>query len=315
MRVFFDLFLFTTGYKVGPQFFRGLKKDALPQVAVTLVLCVTCLLGRLAAAKVFGTTWGRPPAFWPAHSRNRPLSGLPAMPIDRLASQPRRRRSLINNIPVAYAVTYLIGTAFVVWFLPNVGPKLMGVNLKEEGRKLQAQIAGSDKSARPRGCRLSSPGGARLPRHRPDWLNKRGRMEAPQKIAVFILGSEGRARSSRSIRARWSLRATFARFDTLRTAHGSRADVGTEVSDKELLDIPIEFLDVVITNKALVGKTLAELAAMDFAGVFLKKLSRTGKGCRSLLRRGWSGAIADSVRLRRRRAGGQGPRLPRPSDR
>ena len=31
--VFFDLFLFATGYKVGPQFFRGLKKNALPQVA------------------------------------------------------------------------------------------------------------------------------------------------------------------------------------------------------------------------------------------------------------------------------------------
>ena len=32
--VFFDLFLFTTGYKVGPQFFRGLKRDALPQMAL-----------------------------------------------------------------------------------------------------------------------------------------------------------------------------------------------------------------------------------------------------------------------------------------
>lgn len=28
--VFFSLFLFATGYKVGPQFFRGLKKSALP---------------------------------------------------------------------------------------------------------------------------------------------------------------------------------------------------------------------------------------------------------------------------------------------
>ena len=36
--VFFLLFLFTTGYKVGPQFFRGLKKDALPQLAITVVL-------------------------------------------------------------------------------------------------------------------------------------------------------------------------------------------------------------------------------------------------------------------------------------
>jgi len=36
--VFFDLFLFTTGYKVGPSVLRALEKDALPQVAITLVL-------------------------------------------------------------------------------------------------------------------------------------------------------------------------------------------------------------------------------------------------------------------------------------
>src|SRR6476469_6972396 len=52
--VFFDLFLFTTGYKVGPQFFRALKKDAGPQVALTLVLCVTCLLAAYTAAKLLG---------------------------------------------------------------------------------------------------------------------------------------------------------------------------------------------------------------------------------------------------------------------
>src|SRR5262249_35713766 len=54
--------------------------------------------------------------------------------------------------------------------------------------------------------------------------------------------------------------------------------IGTEVNDKELLDFPIEFLDVVITNKAIAGKSLAELAAMPFArGVFLKKLTSTGQ--------------------------------------
>ena len=35
--VFFDLFLFATGYKVGPQFVRGLHKNALSQVLLTLV--------------------------------------------------------------------------------------------------------------------------------------------------------------------------------------------------------------------------------------------------------------------------------------
>jgi putative transport protein len=49
--IFFDLFLFTTRYKVGPQFFRGLKRDALAQVTLTVVLCVACLFTAFASAK------------------------------------------------------------------------------------------------------------------------------------------------------------------------------------------------------------------------------------------------------------------------
>jgi putative transport protein len=52
--IFFDLFLFTTGYKVGPQFFRGLKRDAIPQLVLTVVLCVTCLLTAFGFAKLLG---------------------------------------------------------------------------------------------------------------------------------------------------------------------------------------------------------------------------------------------------------------------
>src|SRR6476659_7066472 len=55
---FFALFLFATGYKVGPQFFRGLKKNALPQVTLTVVLCVTSLVATVAAAKALGYDCG-----------------------------------------------------------------------------------------------------------------------------------------------------------------------------------------------------------------------------------------------------------------
>ena len=56
--VFFDLFLFATGYKVGPQFFRGLKKNAVPQMSLTVVLCVTSLMVTVAAAKALGYDCG-----------------------------------------------------------------------------------------------------------------------------------------------------------------------------------------------------------------------------------------------------------------
>jgi putative transport protein len=56
--VFFDLFLFATGYKVGPQFFRGLRRNALSQVAVTLVVCGASLVITVVAAKVMGYDCG-----------------------------------------------------------------------------------------------------------------------------------------------------------------------------------------------------------------------------------------------------------------
>ncbi len=44
--VFFLLFLFAVGYKVGPQFFRGLEKDGLPQVGFAVLMCIVSLVAR-----------------------------------------------------------------------------------------------------------------------------------------------------------------------------------------------------------------------------------------------------------------------------
>ena len=61
---------------------------------------------------------------------------------------------------------------------------------------------------------------------------------------------------------------------------GARA-VGEEVDAPELLDITAEILDVVVTNKAIAGKTLLELVEADrereLRGVYLRKLIRAGR--------------------------------------
>ncbi len=48
-----------------------------------------------------------------------------------------------------------------------------------------------------------------------------------------------------------------------------------EVEDRELLAVPVEGVDVLVTNKAVDGKTLAELATIPATrGVFLNKITR-----------------------------------------
>ena len=206
--VFFDLFLFTTGYKVGPQFFRGLKKDALPQVALTVVLCVICLFAAFTAAKFLGYDMGTAAGLLAGAFTESTVIGTAGDAIGRLALSDADKMSLTNNIPVAYAVTYLVGTGFIVWFLPNVGPKLMGVNLKEEARKLQAKISGSGSAqaeAMSAFMRLAvraygSPGRTCSTGAWPNWSR------APEKLESSSPASAGMARSSSQ-----SLTRSFAR--------------------------------------------------------------------------------------------------------
>jgi putative transport protein len=279
--VFFDLFLFTTGYKVGPQFFRALKKDALPQLAITLVLCVTCLLAAFSAAKLLDYDIGTAAGLLAGAFTESTVIGTASDAIGRLAISAADKTNLINNIPVAYAVTYLIGTAFIVWFLPNVGPKLMRVDLKEEARKLQAKISasGTGEAETPSAYQSLAVRAYRVTH--PDLLNRSvAELETrPRQARVFISrirrGGKIIEPDPDTVVREGDVIAVLTRSELL-TSRGT--EIGSEVHDKELLDFPIEVLDVVITSKSLAGKSIVDLAVMEFArGVFLKKLTRVGE--------------------------------------
>ncbi|MTL92526.1 aspartate-alanine antiporter, partial [Turicibacter sanguinis] len=50
--VFFLLFLFALGYNAGPQFFKGLKKDGIPQVIFSVIVCVIGLISTIIVGKI-----------------------------------------------------------------------------------------------------------------------------------------------------------------------------------------------------------------------------------------------------------------------
>lgn len=282
--VFFALFLFTTGYKVGPQFFRGLKRDALSQMALTLVLCTTCLATAYIAAQLFGYDIGTAAGLLAGAFTESTVIGTAGDAINRLAISAEEKTSLLNNIPVAYAVTYLVGTAAVVWFLPTIGPKLIGVNLKEEAQKMQAQVSGGVE-AQPGIISPSRSFEVRAYRVTNEKLVNKSiaELEAmPQDVRIFIqrIRREGTIiePEPNTVLRHGDVIAISARTEVLVERS---AVVGPEVNDQELLDFPVEALDVVLTNKSLAGKTLMQLANIEpwrtkFRGVFLRKLTRTG---------------------------------------
>jgi putative transport protein len=157
----------------------------------------------------------------------------------------------------------------------------MRVNLKEEARKLRAKIAASGGGEPETTSAYQALAVRAYQVTNPNLMNRNvGELEArPKEARVFIsrirrAGNIIEADSDTIVRE-GDVVAVLTRSE-LHTARGE--EIGAEVDDKELLSFPIEVLDVVVTNKSFVDKTIVDLAALEFArGVFLKKLTRTGE--------------------------------------
>ena len=277
--VFFDLFLFATGYKVGPQFIRGLGRGALPQVALTVVLCVTSLTATVAAAKIFHYDCGTAAGLLAGAFTESTVIGTAGDTINRLDLPETEKERLLNNIPVAYAVSYLVGTGFVVWFLSHLAPRLLRVNLKAESRKLEAEMAGGEAAEEApqsayrewalRAYRLDDAtwAGRRVADLEASFAPERAFVERVRRAgAILEAGPEALLQSGDTV-------AVAARRRVL----AGGVAIGTEVEDRALLDFPVAALDVVVTNRDLVDRSLADLAERHGRGVALLKMVRGGE--------------------------------------
>jgi putative transport protein len=279
--VFFLMFLFAVGYAVGPQFFRGLKSDGIPQVIFAVLQCLVSLITAYVVARFLGYDIGATAGLLAGSQTISAVLGVATDAINQLGISPEDKTRFINQMPVAYAVTYIFGTAGSAWLLASIGPKLLRVDLPAECKKLEAKMGGTE--AEPGVMSMVRRFDVRAYRVTNQNLVNKTVAEAealPKEARVFIV----RVRQGGAIVEPGP--ATIIHQDdvvavaTRQEIHVERGTmIGPEVDDKELLDFPAEALDVVITTKALAGKTLAELAAnKELArGVFLRKLVRGGQ--------------------------------------
>ena len=281
--VFFLMFLFAVGYSVGPQFFRGLKSDGIPQVLFAVILCVACLLSAFVAAKVAGYNVGQAAGLLSGACTISAVLGVATDSIKQLDISDDQKNAFIAAMPVAYAVAYLYGTAGSAWFLASMGPKILRVNLAKEcadyEAKMGGKLEGGDLSAY---RKLTTRAFSVVKGSR--WIGKTiGEYEAQFTIPrVFV----ARIRQQGKV-CEPELGIVIQTGDILGLA-GPRelilqqqATIGPENDDHELFDFPIEVLDVVLTNKAFAGTTLMQLrestTGQQARNVFLRKLIRAGQ--------------------------------------
>ena len=275
----FLMFLFAVGYGVGPQFIRGVAKDGLPQAVFAAVQCVFSLVVPVVICKMIGYDLGYSAGFYSGSQTLSAAMGLSTDAINRLGLPAEQAKAMIDSMPVAYAVTYIFGTVGSAIVIAIIGPALLRIDLVAAAKDYEQKYGGGGKEM----------GGAGSAWHR--WELRAFRVQAGGKanglraVEAEALVPEARVFIQRirrngviedatadTVLREGDVVAVAGPRDVLVSLIGQGAK---EFEDPELLNVPVEGVDVYVTNKEVDGKTLVELARLPGArGVFLRKITR-----------------------------------------
>ena len=294
----FLLFLFAVGYGVGPQFVRGVAKDGVPQALFAVVQCLLCLAVPVIIVKLAGYDLGYAAGFYSGSQTISAAMGLSTDAINRLGLAADQAKNLLNSMPVAYAVTYMFGTVGSAIVIALLGPFLLRFNIADACKDYEEKQGGTKElggagtawhrwemrafrvqpGARVIGLRAVEAE-ALLPQSRVfiQRIRRNGVIEDATADTVLREGDVVAVAGARE--ALVSIIGERAKMMAVAGGREALADVtrgvSIEVDDPELLSVPVEGVDVYVTNKAVDGKTLAELAGLPGArGVFLRKITR-----------------------------------------
>ncbi|HEX5070660.1 MAG TPA: hypothetical protein VFV78_10655 [Vicinamibacterales bacterium] len=274
--VFFYLFLFGVGYSVGPVFFGSLKKSALPQVVLAVVVALTGLATVISVVKLFGFTEGIAVGLLSGGMTQSAALGTGLSAINDLPISDEAKHALMADAPLGDAITYLFGDLGLILFLTSAGPKILRADLRADAKKLEQELSGGKPSGDVftavnyglRAYRLDNVDTAA------STLQALEQRFAAQRLTVIRVQRNGALVAidpsltlKRGDRLVVSARRS-ALFDATQT-------IGPEIDDPALLSVPMQTASVVVTTAEAAGATLEALAHHPRArGVYLESIQR-----------------------------------------
>lgn len=290
---FFLIFLFAVGYSVGPQFIHGLKKDGLPQIGFAAIVCVACLLVAWVAALIAGFDIGNAAGLLAGANTISAVIGVATDTINQLGISDAQKSTYINQIPVAYAVTYIFGTAGTAWFLATIGPKLLGKNVIQQTKEYEQSLGGSinDEDASMEyaydGTTFRAIEVTNQYFDEPRSVQEVENLLVQKGWPVYIErvrplnGEIIQEPQPETMINKGDRLVLNGPIDTLISDENA---IGNEVADIELLDFKAEALRVIVSNKEITGQTLLQLkVCKERHGVIIRKIHR-GKATLPLLK-------------------------------
>ncbi|PAY07692.1 transporter [Bradyrhizobium sp. UFLA03-84] len=278
--ILFSLFVFTIGYKSGPEFFASLSIRTLAQVAMALVLGGTGLLVVLVFASAFGLGPGTASGLAAGALTQSSVIGTASGALAQLGLPKALLEQQEANIAAGYAVTYVLGYILTLIYVPFIAPKLMGINLKDEAKKLEIELSGGE-----------PPKTENLHYRKFQARAYRVSVSAGRTVKAIEEEIGGRTVIERIVRQGSDIEP---HLDTVLEAGDdiviagptaaivrARPAIGTEIDADEILKaMPGNVIDVLVDSRKLHGRSVQDVAnrvGTDARGVFLRALTRMGR--------------------------------------
>lgn len=283
--IFFAMFIYAVGYQGGPQFFHSLNRRSLNELASAFVMALAGLLVVLAGAWIFGLDRGLAAGLAAGGLTQSSIIGTAGEAINNLSVSAEAKQTMQTNIAVGYAICYIFGSLgpiiLVTWFFPTI----MRWDVRAEAKKLEAKMSGGRPELEPGqfdavqrvdtrfyevGAESALAGSA---------IDDAGRRLVDARIEA--IHRDGRTVDADADEARRILAGDVLAVTGLVTALEGSADVlGREVTAPRDLALIEEHREIILTNKALAGKSLGDLRDRidpeERRGVFLTAIKRMG---------------------------------------
>jgi len=277
--LFYYLFMYGVGLRVGPSFINSLKGDGV-RFAFLAVLCsVLGLVGAVVTAKAFDLPAGAAGGILAGamtmsaaigSAEQAVTSGAYALPPGTTAEQ------VSAMIALSYGVTYIWGTVGIILICKYL-PKWWGVDARAAAKRYEDEfgVKNMDES----GLNGYRPAGIRAYRvTNPETAGKtvaQFRAAHPMyRVINVVQGANALAPSPEVVLEQGSVVALGGRIEDLTDRMGL---IGPEVADQKALNIPLDQAEILITNKNVVGKALKEFRNEEFSGqVQLIRMERGG---------------------------------------
>lgn len=277
--MFYYLFMYGVGLRVGPSFINSLKGDGLKFT----VLAVFCSILGLFGAVFFVKLWDLP-----AGAAGGILAGSMTMSAAIGSAEEAVRQGVFplkdgqtfetvsGMIALSYGLTYIWGTVGIILICKYL-PRWWGIDAKAAAKKYEAefgvpnvddaQLTGYRPGAL-RAYKLTNPDTVSMTVRR--FLDK----HPEYKIANVRRGTENLGAPDDLVLAAGDVVVLGGRLDAMTAKMGL---IGPEVADDKALNVPLDQAEVLVTEKAMEGRDLASLRNESFAGqVGLQKIERGG---------------------------------------